>query len=144
MVGPARREEGTDGDVCVSGAPGVHEQAGVIGPGGRFRVYAEGVTQPHRGQRGMEAVLVGKAHPEIRGQAEGGDDLGGSDLPSLLLPHRPWTEAYCRQAANRARRGGRCCRAPGPFRRAGRTLWRAGRGREPCRAIRVVGTRTYR
>jgi len=39
----------------------------------------------------VEAVLEGEPHPQVAGQARGGDDLGGSDrlaVPWCLLRHR--------------------------------------------------------
>jgi hypothetical protein len=53
-------------------------------------VDAEDLTQPHRGQGGVEAVLEGEAHSQICGQAHRGDYLGSSYLVGrhrLHLPH---------------------------------------------------------
>jgi hypothetical protein len=59
------------------------EQAGVVRLGRRRPVNPEAIGEPARDQRAVQAVLEREAHPEVGGQAECADHLGGTN--SLML-----------------------------------------------------------
>jgi hypothetical protein len=60
------------------------EQAGVVRLREGLSVDAELVGEPHGDQGAVQPVLEGEPHAEVRGQAQGGDQLGASDLLAAL------------------------------------------------------------
>jgi hypothetical protein len=82
-----RREriaEDLRGDVRIGRAPGVGEQAGVVGLRDALAIDAEAVGEAHGDQGAVQAVLQREPHPEVRRQAKGGDQLRAADLIAAL------------------------------------------------------------
>jgi hypothetical protein len=79
-----RTAEDLGGDVRIGGAPRVGQQAGVIGLRRSRAVDAEPIAEPHRDHRGVQPMLERKPHAEVRGQAQGRNQLRGADLFAVL------------------------------------------------------------
>ena len=71
-------------DVRIRGATRVGEQAGVVGVRRRGGVDAEPFGEPARDQRAPQPMLERKAHAQVGGQAQRGDQLRAPDLLGAL------------------------------------------------------------
>jgi hypothetical protein len=84
-----RTAEDLRGDVGVGRAARVREQAAVVRLRGVLLIDAEPVGEPHGDQRRVQPVLEGKAHAQVRAEAQRRDQFGCADaLAALrLIPH---------------------------------------------------------